>query len=265
MDKIALASTSKWLTGRDPNMAAAVSNIMALADKDVMMPIFTLYNIPHRDCGNFSGGGAATAEEYTDWVTAIASAISNRKALIILEPDSLAGLDCPTLTSAQKAERIGLIRSSVLTLKSLTGSVIYLDGGHSAWQSAATMISILKQAGITNADGFCLNVSNFQRLEPDLIKYGEAISKGLRDAHFIIDTSRNGLGPAQNADGLAWCNPAGRALGKRPTCLTSHPLIDAFLWVKVPGESDGSCRANEPAAGVFWPEYALGLAQRAAY
>jgi endoglucanase len=32
--------------------------------------------------------------------------------------------------------------------------------------------------------------------------------------------------------------------------------------VKPPGESDGECNGG-PAAGRWWPEYALGLAQRA--
>jgi endoglucanase len=76
----------------------------------------------------------------------------------------------------------------------------------------------------------------------------------------VIDTSRNGRG----ADGDKWCNPAGRALGSRPTAITGEPLADAFFWVKTPGESDGNCNGG-PAAGEWWAENALGLAQRAAY
>jgi len=61
--------------------------------------------------------------------------------------------------------------------------------------------------------------------------------------HFVIDTSRNGLGPwtpdAAYPDPQDWCNPPDRGLGLRPTTDTGDPLIDAYLWVKVPGESDG--------------------------
>jgi endoglucanase len=39
--------------------------------------------------------------------------------------------------------------------------------------------------------------------------------------HFIIDTSRNGLGPAPDG---SWCNPPGRALGPKPTADTGFPL-----------------------------------------
>jgi endoglucanase len=80
-------------------------------------------------------------------------------------------------------------------------------------------------------------------------------------AHFVTDTSRNGRGPTPDA---AWCNPDGRGLGHPSTGNTGDPAIDAFLWVKVPGESDGTCNGGPPA-GTWWPEYALGLAQRAAF
>ena len=36
-----------------------------------------------------------------------------------------------------------------------------------------------------------------------------------------------------------------------------YPLVDAFLWIKTPGESDGTCSGG-PAAGKWWGEYALG-------
>ena len=38
--------------------------------------------------------------------------------------------------------------------------------------------------------------------------------------------------------------------------------MDAYLWVKTPGESDGTCNGG-PRAGQWWPEYALGLSRTA--
>ena len=82
---------------------------------------------------------------------------------------------------------------------------------------------------------------------------------GLVDGkHFVIDTSRSGAGPSTPYE---WCNPMGRSVGASPTTNTGHPLVDAYLWVKPPGESDGECNGG-PGAGRWWPEYALGLAQR---
>ena len=126
------------------------------------------------------------------------------------------------------------------------------------WKSAATVAQRLVSAGIAKAQGFSLNVSNFY-LTSDITSYGTQVSALVGAKHFIIDTGRNGLGPA--ADGQ-WCNPAGRAIGQRPTSSTGNALIDAYLWIKTPDESDGSCN-GAPSAGTWMPEYALGLAQRA--
>jgi endoglucanase len=38
--------------------------------------------------------------------------------------------------------------------------------------------------------------------------------------------------------------------------------LDALLWVKLPGESDGACNGG-PAAGQWWQEIALELAANA--
>jgi endoglucanase len=99
--------------------------------------------------------------------------------------------------------------------------------------------------------------------------------------HFVVDTSRAGRGPWQTTvaypDKQDWCNPPGRGAGPRPTTSTGSPLADAFLWVKVPGESDGSCNRGisgsttdpewggivDPAAGAWFPAQALQLAQLA--
>ena len=100
-------------------------------------------------------------------------------------------------------------------------------------------------------------------------------------AHFVVDTSRNGQGPwqptASYPDAQTWCNPPGRGVGPRPTVSTGNPLADALLWIKVPGESDGSCNrgvagattdpewggAVDPAAGLWFSPQALELARLA--
>ena len=122
------------------------------------------------------------------------------------------------------------------------------------------MAGQVTQAGIAQADGFSLNVSNF-RTTSESTTYGKDLSSRVGGKHFVIDTARNGLGP--NPDDQ-WCNPPGRALGEKPSGSTLDPLVDAYLWIKPPGESDGSCNGGPPA-GQWWADYALGLAQRAAY
>ncbi|GFH79734.1 hypothetical protein Sgou_44040 [Streptomyces gougerotii] len=85
----------------------------------------------------------------------------------------------------------------------------------------------------------------------------------MADKPFVVDTSRNGNGPFTDGDPAErWCNPPGRALGEAPTTRTGDDLVDAYLWIKRPGESDGECKGG-PKAGQWWPEYALGLAKAA--
>lgn len=59
------------------------------------------------------------------------------------------------------------------------------------------------------------------------------------------------------------CNPSGRALGVPPTTATAGAHADAYLWVKHPGDSDGSCGRGEPGPGHFMNEYAIDLARAA--
>lgn len=75
---------------------------------------------------------------------------------------------------------------------------------------------------------------------------------------FLIDASRNGVAP-KNAD---WCNPSGKGLGHRPTAATGVKLLDAYLWVKTPGSSDGTCNGGPPS-GAWWQSYPLMLARNA--
>jgi endoglucanase len=217
--------------------------------------VFVAYNIPQRDCGGLSGGGGATADAYKTWITGLANGIGARKAVVILEPDALANMGC--LSSTDQQTRLDLLKYAVSTLRAKGQIFVYLDAGHSNWQSAATMASRLLKAGIDIANGFSLNVSNFGYTSSNT-SYGESISSLVGGKHFVIDTSRNGLGPTSD---WQWCNPPGRAIGNRPTSVTGNALIDAYLWVKVPGESDGACNGY-PSSGTWMPEYALGLAQR---
>jgi len=112
--------------------------------------------------------------------------------------------------------------------------------------------------GLEHAVGFSLNVSNYQTTE-DSTAYGEQISELLGGVRFVIDSSRNGKG--SNGE---WCNPRGRALGERPRLVDEGSHLDALLWVKLPGESDGTCEGGPPA-GQWFREIALELARNAAW
>ena len=255
MDKIATQSAAKWIGNWNTNVYADVYNATTTMTAAGKVPVFVAYNIPQRDCGGLSGGNLTTANAYKTWITNFANGIGNRRAVVILEPDALAQMDCLPLSDWQP--RFDLMKFAVQTFASKGRISVYLDAGNPRWKSAKTIGSRLVNAGIASATGFSLNVSNFYTTT-DNIAYGTQVSSYVGGRHFIIDTGRNGLGPTAD---FQWCNPAGRAIGNRPTAATGNALVDAFLWIKTPGESDGACNGN-PSAGTWMPEYALGLAVR---
>jgi cellulose 1,4-beta-cellobiosidase len=90
----------------------------------------------------------------------------------------------------------------------------------------------------------------------------ELIDNGFNDdIGMLIDTSRNGWGGDYRPTGTStsnvpvtfvdesridqryqkgnWCNQAGAGLGERPQA-DPEPWIDAYVWIKPPGESDGA-------------------------
>ncbi len=253
MDRIATRPTSSWFGDWNADVRAAVDAKVSPASAAGQLPVLVAYAIPHRDCGGLSGGGVAE-DAYRAWIRSFAAGIGTRPAAVIVEPDALPQLDC--LDPAAKQSRLELLREAVAVLDDLPATVVYLDAGHSAWKPAGVMSERLRAAGVARARGFSLNVSNFMPTSGE-VSYGQALSNLLGGVHFVVDTSRNGQG--SNGD---WCNPAGRGLGTPPTAATGVALLDALLWVKYPGESDGTCNGGPPA-GQWWAEYALGLALRA--
>lgn len=256
MNRLSNMPLAEWFGGWSGDVQAAARNYVSGAPAD-SLPVLVAYNIPHRDCGSYSAGGTEESQ-YIGWIRGMANGIGSHKALVILEPDALAGISCLDANTA--AKRMDLLRQAVAVLKSNAKTRVYLDAGNPAWLPVDRASELLNQAGVASADGFSLNVSNFTTTEAN-ITYGSQISAKTGGAHFVVDTSRNGNGPAPGGE---WCNPAGRALGRTPTTRTGNGLADAFLWVKTPGESDGSCN-GAPNAGEWMPDYALGLAKNAGW
>lgn len=255
MSKIASGAESVWL-GDWSDIPQDISSVISKAQSAGEYPVFIAYNIPGRDCGGYSAGGVGSSGAYRDWINSIVNTIGNNKAAVVIEPDALSNITC--LSPSLQSDRLDLIGYAVRTLKAKPNITVYVDAGNPGWLPAETIAPRLQSAHVAEADGFAINISNFYTTA-DNIRYGEAISRLIGNKHFIIDTSRNGAG--SNGE---WCNPSGRALGQKPTSQTNNALIDALLWLKKPGESDGTCHGG-PTAGVWWTEYALGLASRASW
>ena len=254
LNYIAQEQTVDWIGGWfSPDvMAFHVNNRINDYERAGGIPIFAVYNVPVLDCN--TGRGASSAGEYMSWIRRFAGAIGNRKAILILEPDGLTHTDCGINVN----ERYQLIGAAVNLFKDVSPNVaVYIDGGDNNRNTVAEIVPILQAANIARADGFFLNATVFQYTSTE-VAYGNAVGTALGGKHFVVDTSRNGLGPGQES----WCNAKDRALGTPPTTQTGAPLADAFIWIKPVWQSDGTCDHGEPDPGADFYDYAVNLVRR---
>ena len=242
-----------WLVGGDAEALGrkARETVAAAAAAD-KTPVLVVYHTP--DHRRAYWHALAAQEDYPTVIRAIARAVGTYDAWVILEPDAL-----PLAffyESGERRARLAQLREALALFRQYAPRArVYLDAGHSNWLPAPQVVALLREGGLQSADGVSLNVSNFYSTASQ-VRYGEEIvALWGGEKTFLIDTSRNGRGaPADRA----WCNPPGRAVGVEPTLVQSHPSLDALLWVKPPGESDGTCRGG-PSPGKFWLDYALDL------
>lgn len=241
-----------WLVGGELNATwESVRSYVTAAEATNKIPVFVLYNLPDTNRAewhsNIIGGG------YYEWIGTVADAIGEGDAWVVLEPDAL--ITTLNYSETERLDRLNQLKAAVeIFVEKSPNAKVYIDAGHSKWASVDQVVDLLSQAGIEQAHGFSLNVSNYHYSYTQ-ISYGKQIGARLGDKHFIVDTSRNGIGPT---DDFEWCNAPGRALGSAPIFDSDEPLLDALLWIKPPGESDGWCNGG-PQAGEFWLEYAIDL------
>jgi cellulose 1,4-beta-cellobiosidase len=283
--KVTAIPTAVWLdsiasVAKVPKMLELAAKQQAETGK-TMLSVFVVYDLPNRDCSAKAaageldvdkGGEARYRSEFIDKIAAAFAAQPNQRIVAILEPDSLpniaTNLNVPKCAASDQAYRRSTAYAiSKLKLPSVT---IYLDAAHAGWlgwgdnsqKIAAIFKDVLTQAG--GADkirGFATNVSNYNTINgkdgkklgpqnpcPDEQSYITQLSaalakEGITGKQFIIDTARNGR--VVRGSWSSWCNIKGAGLGPRPQT-SPIPLVDAYVWVKPPGESDGT--SDEKAA-----------------
>lgn len=212
------------------------------------IPVYVLYHIPDRDLDSFSAGGAVFADDYLKWVKEVSTAIGTHDTVVVIEPDALPHMREMDEVSAD--ERATLLATALTTFaKNNPNTAVYLDAGNSAWLTPVQTAGLLKQVAAKGAKipGISLNVSNFQSEEATQA-YSEAISKAYGEPLYtLIDSSRNGA----DAPNRQWCNPVWARTGT-PIDNTFDPT-ERFeqLYIKRPGESDGTCGVSKAPAGTF--------------
>ncbi|MBV2364002.1 glycoside hydrolase family 6 protein [Streptomonospora nanhaiensis] len=257
-NRIADVPQGTWFTQYNPGeVRGEVDALVGAAEAAGKIPILVVYNIPNRDCSNHSGGGAPSHAAYRDWVDEVAAGLEGRPATVVLEPDVLSLMSNCMDQAAQNEVMASMAYAGKALMAGSDQARVYFDAGHSGWHSPGTIAARLNGADIADsAHGISTNVSNYN-WTADEVRYAEQViaATGHSGLRAVVDTSRNGNGPA----GSEWCDPAGRAIGTPSTTETGNSRIDAFLWVKLPGEADG-CIAG---AGQFVPQRAYDLAMAA--
>lgn len=254
---IAKRATALWLGAEyypTDQVAGIVSTYVGMAEEADKTPMLVVYSIPDRDCGQYSSGGLPGVDAYKTWVRQVAKGIGDSHPLLVLEPDALPFYHQGTCGNANN--RIKAMRSAVRML-SKAGAWVYIDAGHSGWTTGDTSTDdtpwdgraeLLKKAGVAGARGFSTNVSNFRRTK-DEHHYAEWMVRqlrklGVKGVKYVVDTSRNGAKRPVDGDVI---NPTWARLGKPPK-LAFERAFDGTLWVKHPGESDGTVNGG-PASG----------------
>jgi endoglucanase len=247
IEKIAREPKAVWV-GRftAPNFRVKVRRIIETAGGQGQVPVLTVLRAQSIGCNSsYDGGGPAEDARTREWYSDLASAIGQDHVVIAFEPDSLGTIDCHA--RSRRDDRIRLLRYGIDQLSQNPNAVIYIEAGASDWENAKRTAKQLRAVGIAKVRGFMLNATHYDWTRNN-IRHGIQISRLTGGKHFIINTAENGRGPVHYriANGRrihVWCNPGLRGLGKAPTTDTSHPLVDAYLWVNRPGYAQ-SCQGR---------------------
>ena len=223
------------------------------ADEAGQVPTFVVYGIPDRDCtGGFSEGGLPA-----DRVRPVGAGDRRRRrrrrptSRSVVEPDALASaLECDRRERAGRADRRRRRSGSTAAGVDDVRRRRSLATGSSRRSSP----TLLEEVGVDDVRGFATNVANYQTDE-DERAYGEKLSApaGRRALHHRQRPQRQRFDRRTGAT-------RGTGLRHRPgRASTDGEHLDAFVWVKPPGESDGECGGGPPP-GEFWPERTMELA-----
>ncbi len=246
------------------------------------LTVVVVYDLPNRDCAAAASAGELKVSEngeqrykteFIDPITAQFKAHPDQPIAVVLEPDSLGNMATnmalPMCQEARAAYKSGIIYG--IKSFALANVTVYLDAAHSGWlgwddnraKIARIFKDVLNEAGGPDMiRGFATNTANYTNLSnrdgavleptnpcPNELTYVKVLGKtlemyGFKHHTFIIDTSRNGKGNIRAKWG-SWCNVHGAGIGERPRA-EPLPGIDAYFWIKPPGESDGVSDPTQP-------------------
>ncbi|RHY82915.1 hypothetical protein DYB31_005739 [Aphanomyces astaci] len=251
LNELSKNAVATWYTDRGGD---AISDLLQKCSGS-QVPSIVIYGLPNKDCaGGFSSSGNnKDAAMYKTWVQSLVSRVGSREVVYVLEPDAI-GLLSNNYCAKENNYLDNLKVALGLISSGNPNAKVYADVASWANVAEATkVLNDLKTAG--RLDGVTINTSNY-KTNAQLMSFCTAISGATGGLHCVFDTSRNYRGSV----GDEWCNSRSAGIGAPPGTDTGHPLVDYNLWLKVPGESDGTCSGRTadaqegPSAGAFFPD-----------
>ncbi|KAE8905406.1 hypothetical protein PF005_g23271 [Phytophthora fragariae] len=251
-------SIAAWYTDRlsTKDRATMLSDLTSKCSEDSRMTI-VVYGIPNKDCnaGYSTGGTVSNAADYKTFLSDLTTAVGDRKVLYVVEPDAV-GLLAEDGGCGSSSGYLDNLKVAVKALSANTNAELYVDVGYWTLEyenQRSKVVTIIKELAASGTlKGITINTSNYRTTEQCTelcTNFQTAV--GSTDMTCIIDTSRNNNEPATTD----WCNVMKTGIGHPPTSETNITNLDYFMWIKPPGESDGTCSdgsVSGTTAGTFF-------------
>ncbi|RLN97169.1 hypothetical protein BBJ28_00013701 [Nothophytophthora sp. Chile5] len=271
LEQLETLGIATWYSDRgvDGDVEQTMEDLVSSCPESSRLSV-VVYGLPNKDCdAGYSSGDSSviTGADYEDFINTLTSIIGERKVLYVLEPDAV-GLLADGGCAVEYGYQSNLTNAiSLLTVN--PNAEVYVDVGFWALEQSDTaeavaqIVKELAQAG--RVKGIALNTSNYRSTTQiaDLCStFQTAVDS--TDIHCIIDTSRN-FQEFANASSTEWCNVRKAGIGAPPTNVTDLDNIDYFVYVKPPGDSDGTCvdqsadAMRGPDAGEFFNDHFIKL------
>jgi endoglucanase len=256
--RIAGTAQARWVGSwmDDDRVATVTRSVFRAAQSQDRIALIAFAGEPELSCE--LDDLAAVRDAYTSKVAASVRDLQDFdiEVWVILEPSAVDGLEL----CDGRADHVEVMNAALEVLDD-AGVGIYLDASNVRGWAADDAAARLAQLDLSLADGILLGVGGYDLVEVERER-GEVILDILADhghhhLSYIIDTSRTGNGTA----GDETCNAPGQALGKAPR-LVGDGRLEAYVWIKRPGESDGPCNTGV-GEGEFAPDLAMELARNA--
>jgi|GEM_PF-2698234 len=266
MNRIVHTAQFRWIGSWSTNDAIAnyAHQVYVAAAEADRIGLIAYYGMRDYTCEEAAGDPALEAF-YQERSQVLVEELpgSGADVWILLEPGLIADLG-----SCENDPRGAWLSDAAATLAG-AGAAVYLDAG--LVEDPDRLAATLAGLDLAPVAGIAVGTNGY-RAPSDQVAGGQAVLAALAAAGVDIDAPRTGSDPGQAGLGIIVdtsrsgvplddpdpCNPPEAGIGVPPR-LIGDGTLDAHVWIKRVGESDGACNGG-PTRGQFSRNHALALA-----